>query len=70
MALLSIATALVAALGAWHAVLGLAVGLLATCGFAAIAFIRLAKMVVLGGALGKLAATSRNFLFKLGVMHE
>lgn len=70
MVLLSMAAVLVAALGAWHAIWGLAVGLLAVSCFGIIALLRLAKMLELGGSLGKLAAVCRHFLFKLGVMHE
>lgn len=59
---------LASACGAWHE--WLCVGLLAAGGFGVVALLRLARMAELGGALGKLAAISRHFLFKLGVMHE
>lgn len=70
LSLLGSAAVLISALSTWYENLGIAVGLLFTIGFCFISLLRLARMVELGGALGKLAAVSRHFLFKLGVMNE
>jgi len=63
--LLCIATTLVAACGAWHDWLGAVVGVLAAGGFGVVSLLRLARMVELSGALGRLAVRSRHFLFSL-----
>lgn len=67
--LLCVAATLVAACGAWHDWLGAIVGVLAAGGFGLVSLLRLARMVELGGALGRLAGTVRCSLLNLRKIH-
>jgi PST family polysaccharide transporter len=63
--LLLVACVAVAACAAWDEWLGAVVGLLAAGCFGVISLVRLARMVELGGVLGRLAFVMRKYVFKL-----
>jgi O-antigen/teichoic acid export membrane protein len=69
--LIFITTSVIVSLaGTWNDYLGAAIGLLAATTFGVMALVRLATMAELGGTLGKVAATARRLLIKIGVIHD